>query len=110
MDAALVELRKRAGGRAAAVIAGNSLVTLRVAASVARLGWRLGDELGLVGFDETDWAPLIGPGLTTIAQPTDELGRVAAACLIERLQGLAMPARQILLPGRLVPRGSTHPA
>ena len=45
------------------------------------LGWRFGADLGFVGFDETEWAPLVGPGLTTIAQPTDDLGRVAmAAC------------------------------
>jgi LacI family kdg operon repressor len=60
-----------------------------------------------VGFDETDWSPYVGPGLSTIVQPTDELGRIAAGCLIERLKGLELPPRQILLSGRLVPRGSS---
>ena len=69
--------------------------------------WRFGVDLGLVGFDETEWAPLIGPGLSTIAQPTDDLGRLAASCLLERLQGLALAPRQILLPGRLIARGSS---
>jgi LacI family kdg operon repressor len=108
LDTALRALRKRAGNRAAAVIAGNAFITLRVAASMSRLGWRFGTELGLVGFDDTEWAPLIGPGLSTIAQPTDDLGRVAATCLIERLQGLVMPPRQILLPGSLIARGSSN--
>jgi LacI family kdg operon repressor len=74
---------------------------------VARLGWAFGRQLGLVGFDETEWAPLVGPGLTTIAQPTDDLGRLATQCLLERLQGLQLPPRQILLPGSLVVRGSS---
>ena len=82
-------------------------MSLRVVAALARLGWQLGRDVGLVGFDETEWSAYIGPGLSTIAQPTDELGRLAAGCLIERLKGLDLPARQILLAGHLVPRGSS---
>jgi LacI family kdg operon repressor len=108
LDATLRDLRRRAGPRPVAVLASNALVTLRVAAAVARLGWRFGHELGFVGFDETEWAPLVGPGLTTIEQPTDDIGRVAANCLLERLQGRDFPARQILLSGRLVPRTSSR--
>ena len=106
--AALVALRKRAGTRRrAAVVAGNAVVTLRVAHAVRQLGWQFGSELGFAGFDDPDWAPLIGPGLTTLAQPTDDIGRGAARCLIERLQGHQGPARQLRLPGRLVVRGSS---
>ncbi len=110
LDAALRALHKRAKrGRRGAVLAGNAVVTLRVAAAMARLGWRFGQDLGFVGFDDAEWAPLIGPGLTTIAQPTDEIGRAAAQCLIERLGGLDVAPRQLLLPGRLVARGSSAP-
>ncbi|MDM0113054.1 LacI family DNA-binding transcriptional regulator [Variovorax sp. J22R133] len=109
LDAELLALKKRAGrGRRAAVLAGNAVVTLRVAAAVERLGWRFGVDIGLVGFDDTEWASLIGPGLSTIAQPTDEIGHAAASCLIERLQGLDAAPRQLLLPGRLVVRGSSQ--
>ncbi|NDP61683.1 substrate-binding domain-containing protein [Polaromonas sp.] len=110
LDNALRDQRQRAGGRLAGVISSNAVVTLRVVASLARMGWQLGTDLGLVGFDDTEWSPYIGPGLTTIAQPTDELGRLAAHCLMERLQGLDLPPRQILLSGRLLPRGSSVPS
>jgi LacI family kdg operon repressor len=110
LDEALRALKRRAGRKPAAVVAGNALVTLRVAAAAQRLGWQFGKDLGFVGFDETEWAPLIGPGLTTIEQPTDDLGRIAAGCLIERLQGRDFPPRQILLAGRLVVRGSSQSA
>ncbi|WP_225784207.1 LacI family DNA-binding transcriptional regulator [Xenophilus sp. Marseille-Q4582] len=110
LQAALQALHKRAQRRRgvrAAVLAGNAVVTLRVAQAVARLGWQFGQELGFVGFDDPEWASLIGPGLSTIAQPTDEIGRTAARCLIERLHGLEGPPRQSLLPGELKPRGSS---
>lgn len=106
---ALRELKRRAGRRPAAVMASNAVVTLRVAAAVSQLGWRFGQDLGFIGFDETEWAPLVGPGLSTIAQPTDDLGRVAASCLLERLQGRQLPPRQILLPGQLMLRASSRP-
>jgi len=108
LDQALRDLKRRGGRRPAALMASNALVTLRIASAMARLGWRFGGELGFVGIDETEWAPLIGDGLTTIAQPTDDLGRVAASCLLERLQGRDLPPRQILLAGRLVPRASSR--
>lgn len=108
LDAALLALKKRAArGKRAAVVAGNSVVTLRVAAAVTRLGWHFGKELGFVGFDDTEWSALIGPGLSTIAQPTDAIGHAAATCLIERLQGFEGPPRQLLLPGQLMQRGSS---
>lgn len=107
LDAALRDLRRRGGRRPAAVLASNALVTLRVAAAMSRLGWTFGSEIGFVGIDETEWAPLVGPGLTTIEQPTDDIGRVAANCLLERLQGRDFPPRQILLSGRLIARASS---
>lgn len=107
LDDALRDLRQRAGARLPGVLSSNAVVTLRVVAAMARLGWRFGADVGLVGFDDTEWSPYIGPGLSTIAQPTDELGRIAAGCLMERLKGLELPPRQILLSGRLVPRGSS---
>jgi LacI family kdg operon repressor len=114
LDEALRALRKRAlrgqrtaAGKGAAVIAGNAVVTLRVAQAMARLDLQFGRDIGFVGFDDPDWASLIGPGLSTISQPTDEIGRTAANCLIERLKGLDAAPRQLLLPGELVVRGSS---
>lgn len=107
LDDALRSLRQRAGQRPSSVFSSNAVVTLRVVAAMARLGWQFGTDVGLVGFDETEWSPYIGPGLSTIAQPTEELGRIAAGCLIERLKGMELPPRQIFLSGRLVPRGSS---
>lgn len=106
----LLHQRGRRGKHNAAVISGNAVVTLRVAAAVARAGWQFGKELGFVGFDEAEWSSLVGPGLSTVAQPTAEIGRSAANCLIDRLHGLEMAPRELLLPGRLVVRGSSQRA
>jgi LacI family kdg operon repressor len=108
LDDALRALHARAGSRGAAVVTGNAVVTLRIAAAMTRLNWQFGREIGFVGFDDPEWAPLVGPGLSAIGQPTDAIGRSAAICLIERLRGLEGPARQLMLPGQLVVRGSSR--
>src|SRR5690606_29153313 len=110
-DAGLVEalkaLRRRAAGRPPAVVSANAVITLQVVAAVAQLGWQLGKDIGLIGIDDTPWAPYIGPGISAVAQPTDQLGHLAARCLLQRIGGLDTPARNLLLPGSLKPRGST---
>ncbi|TEA79573.1 LacI family DNA-binding transcriptional regulator [Allopusillimonas ginsengisoli] len=112
-DAGLVEalkaLRLRAAGRPPAVVSANAVITLQVVAAVAQLGWQLGKDIGLIGIDDTPWAPYIGPGISAVAQPTDQLGHLAARCLLQRIGGLDTPARNLLLPGSLKPRGSTIP-
>ena len=104
---ALRALRRQAR-RPPALIAGNAVVTMRIVAAAAELGWQLGRDIGLVGIDDTLWAPYVGPGISAVAQPTDALGALAAQCLIERMEGLDAPARAIRLPGTLVARGSTR--
>ncbi len=110
LDAELRRLRRRARGAPCAVFCGNAVVTLRVAAAAARIGAALGNELGLLGFDETEWSALVGPGISTLSQPTGDIGRCAANCLLERIQGAAPPPRQVLLPATLIARASTRPA
>jgi LacI family kdg operon repressor len=107
LEQAIATLQKRGGDRAA-ILSGNAVITLRCATAAMQLGLRFGSDIGFIGFDELDWAPLVGPGLTTIAQPTDALGRLAARCLVERLQGSPSPPRQILLSGELIVRGSSQ--
>jgi LacI family transcriptional regulator, kdg operon repressor len=108
LDEGLRALYASAPQGQAAVVTSNAVTSLRVVAAMARLNLRLGEDIGLVGIDETDWAPYVGPGLSTIAQPTGELGRLAADCLIERLKGQSPPARQIFLSGELISRGSSQ--
>jgi LacI family transcriptional regulator len=63
-------------------------------------------SVALVGFDDLPLADVVEPGLSVVAQDAGELGRLAAERLFARLDGDLGPTRQIVVPTRLIERGS----
>ncbi|MBW6392838.1 LacI family DNA-binding transcriptional regulator [Billgrantia antri] len=96
-------------GRPAAVLCANGNVTLAATRALQALGLSLG-EVGLLGIDELDWCSLVPPGITTLAQPTETIGRAAVQQLLARLDdgGAALPPRHTLFSPTLIARGSTR--
>ena len=72
------------------------------------LGLAVPREIALVGFDDRRAASLSWPRLTTVAQPGEEIGRVAADILLRKIRGENAPADgwSRMLPTRLVIRES----
>jgi LacI family transcriptional regulator len=60
----------------------------------------------VVGFDDLELADLLDPGLTVVAQDPAAIGRAAAEQLFARLDGDPGPGKHIVVPTRLVMRGS----
>lgn len=56
-----------------------------VFSAVRELGVEVPRELSLVMYDETEWASLVNPPLTTVAQNTYEMGQLAAMLLLNKL-------------------------
>jgi LacI family transcriptional regulator len=63
-------------------------------------------SLAMVSFDDIPLADALNPGVTVVAQDPDALGRAAAELLFERLDGYDGPTRQVIIPTRLIERGS----
>ncbi|HEY8371576.1 MAG TPA: LacI family DNA-binding transcriptional regulator [Pseudonocardiaceae bacterium] len=89
-----------------AVIAGNNNMMVGVFRATRELGLRVGRDLALVGYDEVEWADLVDPPLTTMAQPIAEIGRTAVHMVLSRISDPDQPARTVRLPTRLVHRHS----
>ena len=79
----------------------GALQTLR------RAGLEVPGRVSLIGFDDHEMAP--AADLTTVAQPVHRQGELAARLLLEVLAGDAPNGGDVLLPTRLVVRGSTGP-
>jgi LacI family transcriptional regulator len=95
-----------AADRPTALLVANNLMALGTMRAAAELAVRLPDDLAMIAFDDTEWAPFLAPPLTTVAHPTHELGRVAAELLERRLANPHRHAVTVLLPPRLVVRDS----
>ncbi len=73
------------------------------------LGVSIPRSVAIVGFDDFELAAVLNPTLTVVRQPRDEIGRVAAGLLFERLAGWsALPSggQKVVLPVELVVRRS----
>ena len=60
----------------------------------------------MVGFDDILLADVVQPGLTVSPRTRTRLGRSAAELLFSRLDGYEGPSRLIVIPTRLIERGS----
>jgi LacI family transcriptional regulator len=94
------------------VVAAADLVALGIVQAVlAETGLRFPDDLGMVGFDNnrTAWESVVP--LSTLAQPGEEMGRVATRLLLEEI-GAAREERrhehrQVVLQPQLLVRASS---
>ncbi|MPZ73704.1 MAG: substrate-binding domain-containing protein [Nitriliruptorales bacterium] len=90
-----------------ALFVGNGLMTAGALRYLTENGVDIPGQVGIVGFDEQLWATLLRPALTTVAQPTYDLGQAAAEMLLERGRDPDAPARTVTMPTRLIVRASS---
>ncbi|MDN3523206.1 LacI family DNA-binding transcriptional regulator [Halomonas ramblicola] len=109
LNRAIGDFLARPGTAPRALLCANGNATLAATRALQALGARLG-ETGLLGIDELDWCALVGPGITTLAQPTEAIGRAAVECLMRRREAgdSTTPARRVQFQASLIPRGSTR--
>lgn len=94
--------------RPTAIFAANDLLAIGAMHAAHEAGLALPTDLSIIGMDDIAAAAMTLPGLNTIAKPKYEIGRQAAAFLLERLdQSTDAPARRLFMPCRLIIRGST---
>lgn len=92
-----------------ALLASNGLLLLGALQAVQAAGLSMPQDVALAGFDDNEWIALLRPGITVIAQPTQEIGRTAAELLLQRMTEPARATRRIVLEGELRPRASSGP-
>ena len=88
-----------------AIFASSDDMAAGILATAHRLGIAVPQTLSVAGFDDTDLARFVWPPLTTIRQPTFDLGYAAAGLLLDFEEGIE--AKQ--LDHDLIIRASTAP-
>lgn len=95
--------------RPTAIFAANDVIALGVMESSEELGIEIPKDLSLVGYNNITYAALPRIQLTTVAQPTQEMGRIAAEHLLGVITGGRRRILRRVLPPRLVVRRTTAP-
>ena len=91
-----------------AVFCFNDLTASGVLLAAYGAGVRIPQDLSVVGFDDSNLASLLVPPLTTVAQQSDQMARLALQMALDLMEGNT-PSTPITLPGKLVTRKSTAP-
>jgi LacI family transcriptional regulator len=87
-----------------ALLTGQNLITIGAIHALQRLG--LQHRVALVGFDDFPLADLLDPRVSVVAQDPTAIGRAAAELLFARLDSDRRPPQQVVVPTRLIARGS----
>ena len=94
-----------------AVLAMSDALAAGVVREAAQLRVEVPRQLSVIGFDDVPLAGLTDPPLSTVAQPTERKGELAARALLDALEAKRMPEpTRTILPAELVLRGTTAPA
>lgn len=92
------------------IVCANDRTAGRLMHSLRRLGYRVPKDVRLVGIDDVEYASLLPVPLTTLRQPTQQIGDAALALMLERIARPDLRPRDIRLHGELIIRESSGAA
>lgn len=72
-----------------ALFAYNDISAIGAIWAFREAGMRVPDDVSVVGFDDIPAAGFNTPGLTTVRQPLQRMGQIAAKTLIDQIEGKA---------------------
>ncbi len=106
----VLQLLTQEAARPTALFITSGLMVIGALQAIDRVGLRCPQDIALVGFDDFAWAAVMHPRLTTVRQPTYEIGQKAAQLLFERLEKRDGPAQVVRLQPQLIIRESSGAA
>jgi LacI family transcriptional regulator len=92
-----------------ALVSFNDIAAIGAIRAFMNQGLRVPEDISVVGFDDIQGAAFHNPSLTTIRQPLNEMGAVAARILLQRIRGQATFPDVVPIHPELVIRESTCP-
>jgi LacI family transcriptional regulator len=90
-----------------AIFAVNDPVAIGAFQRIKEAGLKIPTDVALVGFSNNKITSLVDPPITTVDQPSFDMGKKAAEIMIEIVEGKPVKPTTVVMPTRLIVRGST---
>jgi DNA-binding LacI/PurR family transcriptional regulator len=90
-----------------ALVAYNDISAIGAMKAFGEANLKIPQEVSIVGFDDISIASFSIPPLTTIRQPLEEMGRIAAKIVLGLIEGKEEYVQEVAVQPRLIARGST---
>jgi LacI family transcriptional regulator len=93
-----------------AVFAASDTMAIGAMRAIQEAGLRIPEDIAMIGYDDIPMAARTSPQLTTVRQPIQREGGMAAETLIDMIAHPGEQARRIILTSELVIRSSCSTA
>lgn len=90
-----------------AIFYSNDIMALGGIKVLLREGFKIPEDISIVGFDDIQISQIFEPELTTIAQPIYEMGKGSCKLLIDIINNKKIPNKQVYFKTQLIVRGTT---
>ena len=90
-----------------AIVCLNDALALGAMHELQRRGYKIPDDVQIIGFDNVSEGRFANPSLTSIDPHASDFANQAVDMLIERIKGYTGPARSRVTEYKLIERGST---
>ncbi len=82
----MVEFLKKKPSLPTAFFADNDMIALGAMKALTEYGYRIPEDVSIIGFDDIPYSEIASPRLTTIRVPKQEMGQAAARRMIELIR------------------------
>ena len=90
-----------------AIFYSNDMMALGGMKALLRKGFKIPEDIRIMGFDNIDISEIFEPELTTIAQPIYEMGKEACKVLIDVINNVSVKRKQVYFKTELIIRKTT---
>lgn len=92
-----------------AVLVINDFSAMGALRAAKEMGYRVPEDVSIIGYGDVPFASMTDPPLTTIRSPYQEMGHEAAHMLVRLIHGKRLSRKHLVLPVELIVRESTAP-
>lgn len=95
--------------RPTAIFCFNDEMAIGAISLLKDTGFKIPEDISVMGFDDIRFAQYVSPSLTTLRQPVEEIGKASVKMLLDLIENKATEEDFIAFPVELVIRNSTGP-